>query len=104
LGALKSGNIEKMGALMNANHELLRQIGVSHRKTEELLDICLGAGAKGAKMTGAGGGGAVIALAESVKDSKKIASFVRDAGYESMEVEIDCDGLLLQMQSNSSGQ
>jgi mevalonate kinase len=47
----------------------------------------------GAKITGAGGGGAVIALAASKQESTKIASHVKAAGYQSFEVKIDYDGL-----------
>lgn len=93
--AIASGRRDKLGALMNENHAILRQIGVSHYKVDDLIDICSKAGALGVKITGAGGGGAVIALAASQQDSAKIASRAKAAGYESFEVEIDRKGLVV---------
>jgi mevalonate kinase len=90
---LRSGNYEKTGKLMDENQNILRQIGVSHNKAEDLIEICSNAGALGAKVTGAGGGGSIIALAGSKKESAKIASRIRRAGYESFKVEIDNMGL-----------
>ena len=94
-GAIASGRRDRIGELMNENQAILRQLGVSHYKADDLIDICCKAGALGAKITGAGGGGAVIALAASMQDGEKIASRVKAAGYESFEVEIDLKGLAL---------
>jgi mevalonate kinase len=91
--ALASGKCDKIGELMNENQIILEQIGVSHYKAEDLIDICSKAGAVGAKITGAGGGGAVIALAATKQDRAKVASRVKAAGYQSFEVEIDYKGL-----------
>jgi mevalonate kinase len=91
--AIKSGKLDKIGELMNENQILLQRIGISHHKVHDIIDICSRAGAIGAKITGAGGGGAVIALAESKQESTKIASRVKAAGYQSFEVEIDYNGL-----------
>jgi len=93
--AIASGNRAKVGELMNENQEILKQIGVSHYKADDLIDICMGAGALGAKITGAGGGGAVIALAADKQDSAKMSARAKAAGYESFEVEIDRKGLLI---------
>jgi mevalonate kinase len=93
--AMTSGRRDRLGTLMNENQAILRQIGVSHYKVDDLIDICVKAGALGAKITGAGGGGAVIALAASKQDGAKIASRAKAAGYESFEVEIDKKGLLV---------
>jgi mevalonate kinase len=91
--AIESGKSDKVGELMNENQIILQQIGISHYKVHDIIDICSRAGAIGAKITGAGGGGAVIALAASKQESSKIASHVRTAGYQSFEVEIDYNGL-----------
>jgi mevalonate kinase len=93
--AIASGRRDKLGALMNEKQAILRQIGVSHYKVDDLIDICSKAGALGVKITGAGGGGAVIALAASKQDSAKIMSRVKAAGYGSFEVEIDRTGLIV---------
>lgn len=91
--AIESGKCDKIGELMNENQIILQQIGISHHKVHDIIDICSKAGAMGAKITGAGGGGAVIALAASKQESTKIASHVKAAGYQSFEVEIDYKGL-----------
>jgi mevalonate kinase len=91
--AMASGRRDRVGELMIENQAILRRLGVSHYKVDDLIDICAKAGALGSKITGAGGGGAVIALAASRQDSAKIASRVKAAGYESFEVEIDRKGL-----------
>ena len=96
LQAIELGNIDTLGQLMTDNQQLLKQIGVSHSKAESLIALSLQAGALGAKITGAGGGGAVIALARSRKDSAKIAASTKKQGYETIEVQIDCEGLLLR--------
>lgn len=95
LAAIAAGKREKIGSLMSENQSLLRQIGVSHQKADELIDVCTNAGALGAKITGAGGGGAVIALAATKQDRTKIASSIRADGYDSFEVEIDQRGLVV---------
>jgi mevalonate kinase len=53
-----------LGPLLDENHALLRQIGVSTPELDELCDVARGAGALGAKLSGAGGGGVAIALVD----------------------------------------
>jgi mevalonate kinase len=53
-----------LGPLLNENHALLRQIGVSTPELDELCAAALAAGALGAKLSGAGGGGVAIALVD----------------------------------------
>lgn len=64
---LKAHEIEPLGRLMLRNQELLRIIGVSSPELEQAVDACMKAGAYGAKLTGAGGGGCVIAVADYYK-------------------------------------
>ncbi|MBI4017555.1 MAG: mevalonate kinase [Candidatus Aenigmarchaeota archaeon] len=61
---LKSYDLSRAGLLMNHNQWILRSLGVSIPRIEDACSIALRAGAYGAKLTGAGGGGSVIALAE----------------------------------------
>ena len=60
--ALIDGDWEKLGALMNENHRLTRELGGSGPENEELIEVALDCGALGAKLAGAGGGGTIIAL------------------------------------------
>lgn len=64
LDALMKSDIHRIGDLMNLNHGLLSAIGVSTMKLEILCHTSRNNGALGAKLTGAGGGGCMIALAE----------------------------------------
>jgi len=76
--ALVSGEHAKLGSAMNRAHEILAELGVS---TEQLDYLCAGArlaGAYGAKLTGAGGGGAVIAIAPREKEKAILESWKSD--------------------------
>ena len=59
---LADGDLEELGRLMDVNHGLLSSLGVSSRSLDELVWAARDAGALGAKLTGAGGGGCVVAL------------------------------------------
>ena len=61
--AIGSGKWELLGDLMNTNHELLRKMTVSSPKLDQLVEAARNAGALGAKMSGGGRGGNMIALA-----------------------------------------
>lgn len=63
MAALASGDVEALGEQFNLAHGLLSGLGVSTRELDELVRSARAAGAVGAKLTGAGGGGAVIAVA-----------------------------------------
>lgn len=54
---------ERLGPLLTQNHRLLRRLGVSTPRLDELVELALTRGALGAKLAGAGGGGVVLALA-----------------------------------------
>lgn len=60
--ALKSGNVSLLGELMDVNHGLLVAAGVSSIELDRLVHAARSGGALGAKLTGAGGGGCVLAL------------------------------------------
>lgn len=65
--ALKKGDLATLGRLMNQNQRLLNQLDVSSPKLETLIQAALTAGAAGAKLSGGGRGGNIIALAEPEK-------------------------------------
>ncbi len=64
LRALKEENSREIGRCMNANQVLLRILGVSSNTIERAVTSVLSKGAYGAKLTGAGGNGCVIAVGE----------------------------------------
>ena len=70
LSCLLKGDLHGMGELMNMGHGLLSSLGVSTPQLDLLVYAARYGGALGAKLTGAGGGGCMIALAEQscIKD------------------------------------
>lgn len=63
--ALSSGDIMKLAELMNINQSLLRAIGVSNEEVDRTISDMISKGILGAKISGAGRGGAIIGLYES---------------------------------------
>ncbi|MEZ4225320.1 MAG: mevalonate kinase [Polyangiaceae bacterium] len=61
---LEAGDVQGLGKLLDLNQMLLAGLHVSTTEIEEACALARGAGALGSKLTGAGGGGAVIALVE----------------------------------------
>lgn len=59
---LRDGDLEGLGALFNFFHLALGWFGVSSDRLDAMVEAALDAGALGAKLTGAGGGGCVVAL------------------------------------------
>lgn len=86
IAAIGSQDLEQLGEYMNVCHGLLNALQVSTWELEELVQIARQNGALGAKLTGGGGGGSIIALCEDNGDAL-IGAF-DDAGYQAMEVQI----------------
>jgi mevalonate kinase len=89
-------NLVELGRLMNVNHGLLGALGVSTRELAELVYAARGAGgALGAKLTGAGGGGCMIALPGSAGiDALMVA--LRQARGDAFSVVTGCEGVRLE--------
>lgn len=77
--ALADSDYETLGALMNVCQGLLNAIEVSTPELEKMVAIARSAGAIGAKLTGAGGGGSIVALCPGRED--EVARALLDAGY-----------------------
>jgi len=88
---LKNNDLASLGKSMSQNQEYLELIGISNKKINSMIktvnDICFGA-----KITGAGGGGCIIALAEESKIDKTIKS-LRIKNIECFSAKIDSKGL-----------
>jgi len=91
--SLREGDDEDLGTLMYQNHELLRKIGVSHPKLDHLVEVARQAGALGAKLTGAGGGGCVIVLCPSRVARDRIARVLRREGGRPYKISMDTGGV-----------
>ena len=79
---LQEGRLAELGRIMDENQRILQALGVSSPELEGLIDAARRAGALGAKLTGAGGGGCLIALAPEgglgvVREALEAAGAVR---------------------------
>ena len=77
---LALGRAENMGARMNRAHKILADLGVSTPQLDKLVRAACEHGALGAKLTGGGGGGCVIALADSADAAERVSAALRNAG------------------------
>jgi mevalonate kinase len=77
--AIENGSIESLGPLMDDNHDLLQKIGVSSPELTTLVEAARSAGALGAKLSGGGRGGNMIALV-SPDQAEKVALALEQAG------------------------
>ncbi len=77
--AIESGTQDLLGDSMNKNHSLLQQFGVSTPALDQLVDAARQAGALGAKLSGAGLGGSMIALV-SQESQEHISAALHSAG------------------------
>ena len=84
--AIKAHDLDQLGELMNINQGLLNALQVSSRELEELIEIARRNGAMGAKLTGGGGGGAMIALCPDKPE--QVVHAMRKAGYQALIAKI----------------
>ncbi|NWG10714.1 mevalonate kinase [Candidatus Bathyarchaeota archaeon] len=80
IDALKENDLETLGELMNINHALLYGVGVSDESLEWLISAARKEGALGAKLTGAGGGGCMIALTKDERLEQVLGAIQRAGG------------------------
>ncbi len=85
--AVEKCDWEKAGKLMDENQELLRRIGVSSSVLEKIIEAGLEAGALGAKLTGAGVGGNVIALTPEKGLQENVAKECGKLGFKTFKVK-----------------
>lgn len=89
------GDWERVGRLMDFNQEYLRDLGVSSEKLEALIAASRGAGAWGAKLSGAGGGDCMIALAPTDK-RQTVEDAITRAGGEVVRVTPNAEGVRVE--------
>lgn len=95
IDALKGNDLDTLGELMNINHALLYGIGVSDESLEWLTNAARKAGALGAKLTGAGGGGCMIALARNER-LQNVAEAIQRAGGSSFMARKTDEGVRIE--------
>jgi len=95
LTALEAGDLETLGHLMNLNQLALEKLGVSSGELERLIEAALEAGALGAKLSGSGGGGVMIALARD-GEQETVARAIDAAGGRGIVAEAGAEGVSLE--------
>ncbi|MFP4005541.1 MAG: mevalonate kinase [Candidatus Hadarchaeia archaeon] len=88
--ALKGEDLLKVGVLMNANQNLLEALRVSSPELRSLIQASRNAGAYGAKLTGGGDGGCMIALTDG---NKRILNIIRQNGGDPIQTKVGVEGL-----------
>ncbi len=84
--AIGRGDLPTLGELMNVNQGLLNALQVSSPELEQLVQIARDHGALGAKLTGGGGGGSMIALCPGTQE--EVARAMRQAGFQAIVTEL----------------
>jgi len=89
--AMAAGNLGAFGQLLDASHQSLRDdYEVSHPELDRLVDVAREAGAAGARLTGAGFGGSIVALCR-VERAPEVVSALREKFYAPRGVADDVE-------------
>jgi len=94
--ALQEDDLLQLGKLMSQNQTLLVELGVSTGKLDAMVKSARDAGAYGAKLSGAGGGDCMIALA-GASEKKKVTSAIKHAGGEIIAVRTHAEGVRVEV-------
>ena len=86
--ALEAGDLHGLGQLMDLAHALLSSLMLSTGALEEMCEAARRAGAEGAKLTGAGGGGCMIALARDTTFASEIADAISALGRRTFVAQV----------------
>lgn len=85
---LERGDLVGVGAAMNEAHTALTSLGVGEASLDRLAGIARRAGALGAKLTGGGLGGCLLALADDEDAAREIAERLHDAGASAVHSSV----------------
>ncbi len=86
--ALDCFDLRKIGRLMNKNHYLLQEIEVSCKELDYLVNLAQEQGAFGAKLTGGGGGGCMLALTPGKELQEAVAAAIEKEGFQVLRTKI----------------
>lgn len=86
--ALQDEDYRELGKLMDENHRLLQQIEVSSRELDFLVKLARNQGAIGAKLTGGGLGGNMIALTPKKEIQERVATAIEKEGFQTVRTVI----------------
>jgi len=85
---LSTGELDLIGELLTQNHTYLQEIGVSCPELDNLVDAALTAGALGAKLSGGGLGGNMLALCSSENRSKVQEALLQAGAVSTVEMTL----------------
>ena len=85
--ALAQKDAPTLGRILTDCHHHLQAVGVSCPEADQLVELALASGALGAKMSGGGLGGCIIALAADQEHAEIIAKELRNKGVEELWIE-----------------
>jgi mevalonate kinase len=86
--ALEAGDLEAVGKIMTTNHKLLTEMQLSHDILDYLCKLALEKGAWGAKVTGGGRGGYMVALTPGIDLQERVALAFEKEGYKFIRATI----------------
>jgi len=86
--ALEAADLDNVGKILSKNHKILIDMGMSHETLDYLCKLALEKGALGAKVTGGGRGGYMVALTPGKKLQDTIASAFEKEGYQLIRATI----------------
>jgi mevalonate kinase len=89
---LRRGDMAALGKMLSFNHAVLSTVGVSSPALDRMVDLAISLGAYGAKLTGAGGGGSIVAACPEGKE-KSIVAGLEGRGYSAFSAEIPVGGV-----------
>jgi mevalonate kinase len=89
--AIEAGDRLALGRLMDMNQRLLGGLFVSTPEIERLCGLARDAGALGAKLTGAGGGGSVVALVPTQAIADAVLAAWKAAGFEGFSTHVSAE-------------
>ncbi|MEA3334363.1 MAG: hypothetical protein U9R25_00520 [Chloroflexota bacterium] len=97
---LSNHDLFSLGHLFNLHQLIQDKIGTSAPENDALIEAAIGAGALGAKISGAGGGGIIIALA-APDDQAGVVAAINEAGGRGLPVTTGAPGI--RVESGRSG-
>jgi mevalonate kinase len=86
--AIEDGELDKLGQLMELNQKLLVTLVLSTPRLEDMCTAAVKAGALGAKLTGGGGGGCMIALASDAASAEQVKAALEALGRAAFVTEV----------------
>jgi mevalonate kinase len=84
MASIERFDLKGIGRLMDRNQSFLQEAKISCPELDLLIDLCRMAGALGAKLTGSGGGGCMLALTPGKDLQEKVASAIESQGFQAL--------------------